>query len=143
MLVNEYGSVVGMAGLENVLEELVGPIQGAFDRKIPRVAPLADGTFSRSNAASFPLLDILLAEASSVAVPETEAQTAGGLILDRLGRLARPGTRDGRRPPADGPPRRPDADPQDPQRARRVRGTLSPAGPKATREPSKGPEAIG
>src|SRR5262249_3278887 len=33
MLLDEYGSVVGMATLENVLEELVGPIQDEFDRE--------------------------------------------------------------------------------------------------------------
>ena len=33
MLLDEYGSVVGMVSLENVLEELVGPIQDEFDRE--------------------------------------------------------------------------------------------------------------
>ena len=35
MLLDEYGSVVGMVTLENVLEELVGPIQDEFDRETP------------------------------------------------------------------------------------------------------------
>ncbi len=42
----------------------------------------------------------LLSEQCGVPVPETEAETAGGLVVDLLGRLAKPGdsvTVDGRR----------------------------------------------
>lgn len=87
MLLDEYGSVVGMVSLENVLEELVGPIQDEFDRETPQVTPLGDNSFEVD--ASCPL-DVL-AEACGVSVPVTGAETAGGLILDLLGRLAKPG----------------------------------------------------
>jgi len=87
MLLDEYGSVVGMVSLENVLEELVGPIQDEFDRETPQVIPLGDDAFEVE--ATCPL-DVL-AEACGVQVPETEAETAGGLILDILGRLAQAG----------------------------------------------------
>jgi CBS domain containing-hemolysin-like protein len=87
MLIDEYGSVVGMVGLENVLEELVGPIQDEFDRESPQVTSVGDGIFEVD--ASCPL-DIL-AEACGVTVPETDAETAGGLVLDKLGRLAKIG----------------------------------------------------
>ena len=120
MLLDEYGSVVGMVSLENVLEELVGPIQDEFDRETPQVTPLGDGAFEVD--ASCPL-DVL-AETCGVEVPETDAETAGGLILDLLGRLARDRRhRRGGRPPPDRPPRRPDPDPArsaiDPLQARR------------------------
>ena len=87
MLLDEYGSVVGMVTLENVLEELVGPIQDEFDREPPAITPLGEGVFEVD--ASCPL-DVL-AEHVGIEVPETDAETAGGLILDILGRLARPG----------------------------------------------------
>jgi CBS domain containing-hemolysin-like protein len=87
MLLDEYGSVVGMVTLENVLEELVGPIQDEFDREPPQVTPLGDGVFEVE--ASCPL-DVL-AEQVGLEIPETEAETAGGLILDLLGRLAKTG----------------------------------------------------
>src|SRR5262249_20451177 len=45
MLLDEYGSVVGMVSLENVLEELVGPIQDEFDRETPQVMPLGGNAF--------------------------------------------------------------------------------------------------
>jgi CBS domain containing-hemolysin-like protein len=91
MVLDEYGSVVGMVSLENVLEELVGPIQDEFDREAPLVTPLGNGTYEVD--ASVPI-DVL-AESCGVEVPETDAETAGGLILDLLGRLAKVGDRVG------------------------------------------------
>ena len=87
MVIDEYGSVVGMVGMENVLEELVGPIQDEFDRESPQVTPLGEGIFEVD--ASCPL--DTLAEACGFAFPETDAETAGGLVLDKLGRLAKIG----------------------------------------------------
>jgi CBS domain containing-hemolysin-like protein len=87
MLLDEYGSVVGMATLENVLEELVGPIQDEFDRETPQITPVGDDAYEVD--ASTPL-DVL-AETCGMEVPETDAETVGGLVLDLLGRLARPG----------------------------------------------------
>jgi CBS domain containing-hemolysin-like protein len=87
MLLDEYGSVVGMVTLENVLEELVGPIQDEFDREPPQIIAVGDGVFEAE--ASTPL-DVL-AEATGLELPETDAETIGGLILDLLGRLAKPG----------------------------------------------------
>lgn len=87
MLLDEYGSVVGMVSLENVLEELVGPIQDEFDQETPQVMPLGENSYEVDAACP---LDVL-ANSCGVVIPETEAETAGGLILDLLGRLAKAG----------------------------------------------------
>jgi CBS domain containing-hemolysin-like protein len=87
MLLDEYGSVVGMVTLENVLEELVGPIQDEFDRETPPITPLGEKVYEVD--ASCPL-DVL-AETCGLEIPETDAETVGGLVLDLLGRLAKPG----------------------------------------------------
>ena len=87
MLLDEYGSLVGMVSLENVLEEVVGPIQDEFDRETPQVVALGGNVFEVD--ATCPL-DVL-ADTLGVELPETDAETAGGLILDLLGRLAQPG----------------------------------------------------
>ena len=76
-----------MVSLENVLEELVGPIQDEFDRETPQVLDLGGNVFEVD--ATCPL-DVL-ASSCGLDVPETDARTAGGLILDLLGRLARNG----------------------------------------------------
>jgi CBS domain containing-hemolysin-like protein len=87
MLLDEYGSVVGMVTLENVLEELVGPIQDEFDRETPPITPLGENVYEVDAACP---LDVL-AETCRLEVPETDAETVGGLVLDLLGRLAKPG----------------------------------------------------
>ncbi len=126
MLLDEYGSVVGMATLENVLEELVGPIQDEFDRETPQITPVGDDVYEVD--ASCPL-DVL-AETCGMELPETDAETVGGLVLDLLGRLARPGdavTIDGHRLTvlrAD-----PNADPPDPDRALPAAGLRHAPGP--------------
>jgi CBS domain containing-hemolysin-like protein len=89
MLLDEYGGVVGMVSLENVLEELVGPIQDEFDRETPQVKNLGGDVFEVD--ATCPL-DVL-SSSCGIEIPETDAETAGGLILDLLGRLARTGDR--------------------------------------------------
>jgi CBS domain containing-hemolysin-like protein len=87
MLLDEYGSIVGMVTLENVLEELVGPIQDEFDRETPPITPLGDNVYEVDAACP---LDVL-AETCGLEIPETDAETVGGLVLDLLGRLAKPG----------------------------------------------------
>lgn len=84
ILLDEFGSVVGMVTLERVLEELVGPIQDEFDAEIPQVVLLDDGSFDVDAACPLDVLE----ETCGVVVPETEAETTGGLILDQLGRVA-------------------------------------------------------
>src|SRR5260370_41845448 len=76
-----------MVRLENVLEELVGPIQDEFDRETPQVVKVGDKVYEVDAACP---LDVL-ADSCGVTVPETDAETAGGLILDLLGRIARVG----------------------------------------------------
>jgi CBS domain containing-hemolysin-like protein len=87
MLIDEYGSVTGMITLENVLEELVGPIQDEFDREPLPISPLGDGRYEVDAAVP---LD-RLSEVVGLTVPDTDADTTGGLILDLLGRLAHTG----------------------------------------------------
>jgi magnesium and cobalt exporter, CNNM family len=87
MLLDEYGSVVGMVNLENVLEELVGPIQDEFDRETPQIVALEGGSYDVDAATP---LDVL-ADTCGVEAPETDAETTGGLILEELGRLAQVG----------------------------------------------------
>ena len=87
MLLDEYGSVVGMVTLENVLEELVGPIQDEFDRETPPITPVSENVYEIDAACP---LDVL-AETCGIEIPETDAETVGGLVLDRLGRLAKTG----------------------------------------------------
>lgn len=87
MIVDEYGSVIGMVTLENVLEELVGPIQDEFDKETPSIEEKEGGVYEVDAACPMDRL----AEAIQIELPETDAESTGGFVLEQLGRLGRPG----------------------------------------------------
>jgi len=85
MLLDEFGDIVGMVTLENVIEELVGPIQDEFDRETPRIVDLGDGRFEVDSVCPVDQL----AEECGVEIPEEiESETIGGLVVELLDRLA-------------------------------------------------------
>ncbi len=87
MVVDEFGNTIGMISLENVLEELVGPIQDEFDKESPAIEQLTENVYEVD--ATCPL--DRLTEMIRIDIPETDADTVAGYVLDRLGRLGRPG----------------------------------------------------
>jgi CBS domain containing-hemolysin-like protein len=89
MVVDEYGSVVGLVTLEDLLEELVGEISDEYDREEPQVEPAGDGRF-RVNA-RLPVDE--LNELLDTELPNEEWDTVGGLMMGILGRLPGQGER--------------------------------------------------
>lgn len=87
MVVDEYGTISGMVTFENVLEQLVGPIQDEFDRELPMILRRNNGRF---------LVDALcpvddLVEACQLQLPEVTSDTTGGLVIELLGHIPEPG----------------------------------------------------
>ncbi len=87
MLLDEFGNVTGMASLSDVLQELVGPMHDEFDKESPRVQSKGDGVFEINALCPVDVLQ----ESCGVQVPDTDAETVAGLVLDLLGRMAREG----------------------------------------------------
>ena len=83
LLVDEFGVVSGLITLENVLEEVVGPIQDEFDSEQPRIRKT--GTDSYEVDASCPLSN--LRRELNLKVPKVEADTLGGLAMELLGHI--------------------------------------------------------
>lgn len=83
LVVNEYGSVTGMVTFEDVLEELVGPIQDEFDRELPPIVRRAGGKFMADGSCP---LDLFL-EHCPVTLPLLEAESVGGLMVELLGHI--------------------------------------------------------
>jgi CBS domain containing-hemolysin-like protein len=88
MVVDEYGTVSGMVTFENVLEQVVGPIQDEFDRELPMIIRRSKGRY---------LVDALcnlddLVEQCHIEIPQdVTSDTAGGLMVELLGHIPVPG----------------------------------------------------
>jgi CBS domain containing-hemolysin-like protein len=87
LVTDEYGSVVGMVTLEDVLEELVGEIEDEYDPDEPELLPMADGVYRV--AGMLTVHD--LGERLGVELPSAEWDTVGGLMVGLLGRIPKEG----------------------------------------------------
>jgi putative hemolysin len=90
LVVNEYGRLLGLVTLEDLLEELFGEIRDEFDTEIPEITRVSDSEWTVSGAIALGKLADTLAPARVI---ETYGggKTLGSLILRRLGRVPRPG----------------------------------------------------
>jgi CBS domain containing-hemolysin-like protein len=87
IVVDEYGSTIGMVTLENILEELVGQIQDEFDQEKPLLVPLTETTWEA--AGSLPLHE--LEELVGMPLQEEGITTVSGWVTHRLGGFPRVG----------------------------------------------------
>lgn len=88
---DEYGGVAGLVTLEDLFEEIVGPIDDEHDRPTPDdpVRPLGGSSYEVD--ASLPLED--LNERLGLHLPtDGEVSTVGGYTFHALGRFPEPGT---------------------------------------------------
>jgi CBS domain containing-hemolysin-like protein len=86
VVLDEYGGTAGLATMEDLLEEIVGPIYDEYDPQVkarPAGAPQLDGAMpiSEFNSEYEENLD------------DTDYTTIGGYVFGQLGRLPRPGDR--------------------------------------------------
>ncbi|MBQ6373715.1 MAG: HlyC/CorC family transporter [Clostridia bacterium] len=86
VVMDEYGGVLGIATMEDILEELVGEIWDEHDEVIEQIIDLPDGRLRVSGSAS---LDDLRERLS---IPETfDSVTVNGWVLELLGRFPQAG----------------------------------------------------
>ncbi len=81
MLVDEYGVVSGMITIENVLEELVGPIQDEFDTEEPQIIDKGEGKHEVDASCSIDQIERHL----DINLNETRADTIGGVVIEEFG----------------------------------------------------------
>ena len=88
VIVDEYGGAAGILTLEDLLEEIVGEIEeehGAGEELVRVISPRALSVSARAPVAE-------LNERFGLKLPESgEYATIGGLVLERLGHIPRPG----------------------------------------------------
>ncbi|HEU4955159.1 MAG TPA: hemolysin family protein, partial [Gemmatimonadales bacterium] len=87
VVLDEYGGTAGLVTMEDLLEEIVGPIYDEYDpqdKSAPQAgAPLLDG--------AMPISDFNTEY--DEALDDTEYNTIGGYVFGQIGRLPRPGDR--------------------------------------------------
>ncbi|HEY9421536.1 MAG TPA: hemolysin family protein, partial [Thermoanaerobaculia bacterium] len=88
-VIDEYGGVSGVVTLEDVIEEIVGPIQDEFDVEKPELQERGDGVYEVSGG----MLVEDLEEALGVEFSKRDEDTIGGVVLSELGRNPAEGDR--------------------------------------------------
>jgi CBS domain containing-hemolysin-like protein len=87
IVVDEWGAVVGVVTLEDLLEELVGEIADEHEDSIDPVIPLGDGAFTVAGRVRVSEI----AQLFDADLPPGDYDTVAGLLSARLGHIPRPG----------------------------------------------------
>lgn len=87
LVVDEYGSTVGLATLENILEEVVGQIQDEFDHEKPLCQQIGENTWSVAGA--WPLHE--LSELTGEPLELADVTTTSGWVTHQLGGFPKAG----------------------------------------------------
>jgi len=89
LVLDEYGSLVGLVTMEDLLEELFGDIRDEFDDdEEPRIVRRGPNSFAVSGRVSVSAFN----ERLKLNIPPSEDEvTIAGVVIDRLGHVPQPG----------------------------------------------------
>lgn len=89
LVVDEYGALMGLVTLEDILEEIVGDIKDEHDIAVQGVRPQPDGSVNVDG--SVPIRD--LNRVMNWDLPDEEAVTVAGLVIHEAQAIPEPGQR--------------------------------------------------
>ncbi len=90
LVVDEYGHLLGLVTLEDLLEELFGEIRDEFELEGPELTQVGDGEWLAAGTIRLSRLTQVLDGADAFAAHGHE-RTLSSFVLRRLGRVPRPG----------------------------------------------------
>lgn len=88
-VIDEYGLVIGVVTLENVLEQIVGAVDDEFDIDQPNIVPDGHGRFIVKGSTPVELVESRL----HVSPGDADVDTFSGLLMHHAQRLLNPGDR--------------------------------------------------
>lgn len=77
LVVDEYGSIMGLVTLEDIIEEIVGEIEDEHDLPVQGVRPQSDGSINVDGNVTIRDLN----RAMDWSLPDEEAVTVAGLVI--------------------------------------------------------------
>ena len=88
LVVDEYGDVLGLATLEDILEEVIGEFTTDPSASMPEYTPQEDGSFLVDGSANIRELNRSL----NIELPTDGPKTLNGLVVEYLEDIPQPGT---------------------------------------------------
>lgn len=86
-VLNEYGSIIGLVTLEDVIEEIVGEISDEYEAVTEKIIPLKDGGYLIDATLELDELEPEL----GIEFETEEALTLGGFLIEQFERVPKPG----------------------------------------------------
>lgn len=82
-VIDEYGTVIGVVTLENVLEEIIGDVADEFDVENPEIVPDGPGAYIIQGSAAVGDVESQL----QLSFGDADVDTMGGLLMDAAERI--------------------------------------------------------
>ena len=86
-VVDEYGTIIGLVTMENVIEQIVGSVQDEFDLETPEIVPDGPGQFIVLGSTPIDVVEKIL----NIYRDDDDVDTFSGLLMARHGEILEAG----------------------------------------------------
>lgn len=89
IVTDDHGNEIGFVTFEHLIEAILGPVEDEFAKRTRTWKTAEDGSLMGQGSLSL----LSLEDALTITLPEVDANSVGGLVLEKLGRLPAAGER--------------------------------------------------